>query len=53
MEIYEWIFEEISKGASKASGKRLVLGGSFYELNGNIFKEGMKVSGSDISECES
>ena len=53
MEIYEWIWKELSEGTSKASEKWLVLGGSFDELIGNFFKEGMEVSGYDISECES
>ena len=52
MEISKWIWEELSEGTSKASEKWLVLGGSFDELIGNFFKEGMDVLGSDISEYE-
>ena len=53
MEISEWIWEVLSEGTSKASEKWLVLGGSFDELNGNFFKEGMEVSSYDISSFES
>ena len=49
MEISEWIWEELSEGTSKASEKWLVLGGSFNELTGKFYKEGIEVSGSDIS----
>ena len=48
MERYEWIGKGISEGTSKANEKWLVLGGSFNELTGNFFKEGMEVSGYDI-----
>ena len=47
MERYEWIWEDLSEGTSKASEKLLVLGGSFDELNGNFFKEGIGVLGSN------
>ena len=53
MELSECILEEISEGTSKASKKWLVLGGSFDELTGNFFKEGMEASSYDISEGES